>query len=101
RSTHNAQHTTHSTPVHRAARHTHTHTHTHAEDFGSGNCPLLFTHPELSFFTGSSGQLLGARGPSEMIRPSWSGTDRRVVCSSACFSVGVVEETTCEHGENM
>ena len=33
---------------------------------------------------------LGARGPSEVNRPSWSGTDRRVFCSFACFSVGVL-----------
>src|SRR4029434_2561495 len=30
------------------------------------------------------GQLLSARGPSEVNRPSWSGIDRRVCCWGSC-----------------
>ena len=44
---------THNTPVHWAATQD---THTHAEDVTGGNCPLLFTHPELPFLTASQKQ---------------------------------------------
>ena len=51
-SCHTARHTTH--PC--IGRRHRTHTHTHAEDVAGGNCPLLFTHPELPFLTGSQEQ---------------------------------------------
>src|SRR4029434_8621824 len=64
----------------------HTHTHTHA---GRGRREfLLCIFPKLdcpSRAARSSGQPLGTRRPSKVIRPSWSGMDRRVFCSSACF----------------
>ena len=53
--------------------HTHTHTHTHAEEVASEICPLLLTHPELSFLEGSQEQWAafnGARGPSQVIMSS-------------------------------
>src|SRR4029434_6180830 len=45
---------------------------------------------------GAVGSLYGARGPSQVIGASWSVTDRRVVCSSACFAVGVLSGGTCK-----
>src|SRR4029434_2571119 len=54
---------------------------------------LHLSHPGLSLLKDprSSGQLLGARGPSEVIRPSWSGTGQeRDLFLFACFCVGVL-----------
>src|SRR4029434_2185930 len=62
-----------------------THTHTQAEV--AVNLFSAFLPSRTVLPPGAVGSLLGARGPSEVIRPSGSGTDRRVLCSSACYSV--------------
>src|SRR4029434_1314738 len=60
--------------------------------------------PSLSFLQDprSCGQILSARGPSEVNCPSLV-RDGHVFCCSACFFLlgFLVEETPCEHGENM
>ena len=55
----------------------HTHTHTRRPR-SQWIFPLHFSHPGLSFLQDprSSGQRLGARGPSQVNYPSWSGTER-------------------------
>src|SRR4029434_11247887 len=87
--------------------HVYTHSHTHAEEVASEICPLLLTHPGLSFLQGSQEQWAAFMAPGT--KPSdhvqcWSGTDRRVILSVLLhvFMLGLLaEETPCEHGENM
>src|SRR4029434_9137384 len=50
----------------------------------------------------SSGQLCSARGPSEVNRPSFGQGWTRVLLFGMFFLLGfLLEETPCEHGENM
>src|SRR4029434_4049983 len=84
--------------------HTHTHSHTHAEEVASEICPLLLTHPGLSFLQGSQEQWAAFMAPGT--KPSdhvqcWSGTDRRVILSVLLhvFMLGsFVEETLVNTG---
>ena len=94
-------HTTHwNTHVYfmEATQDTHTHTHTHTRNVRSALHPSRTVLPPGP--PRSSGQLLSARGPSE---PSVSVTDgQENVLFLHVFPVGVpLEETPCEHGENM
>ena len=56
------------------------------------NLVSAFSHPGLSFLQDprSSGQLLSARGPGEVNRLSWSGTDEECSVLLHVFSVGVL-----------
>src|SRR4029434_8100549 len=65
---------------------------------------LHFTHPGPSFLQDPPGAVGSFSAPRDQVsRPSWSGTDRRVFCSFCMFFLlgFLVEETPCEHGENM
>src|SRR4029434_6633246 len=64
-----------------------THTHGHAGLRSFVNLVSAFSHPGLSFLQDprSSGQLLSARGPGEVNRLSWSGTDEECSVLFACF----------------
>src|SRR4029434_1137457 len=77
-------------------------THTHRPEVAVNFWSTL-SHPGLSFLHDprSSGQLLSARGPGEVNRLSWARTDKE--CSVCMFFLlgFLVEETPCEHGENM
>src|SRR4029434_2186236 len=86
-------------------RHTATHTWIYGGDTGRPEVVCEFSHPGLSFPQDhrSSGQLLSARGPSEVNCLSWSGTDKEcsvLFCMFFCWGY-LVAETPCEHGENM
>ena len=92
---------THSnTHVHFRWRHrTHTHTHTQAEvavNFSSAFFPSRTVLPP-----GPQEQWAAFRRPgTKSSDPSWSGTDSSVLLH--VFLLGfLVEETPCEHGENM
>ena len=74
-----------------ATQDTHTHTHTRRPEVAV-NLASAFSHPGLSFLQDprSSGQLLSARGPGEVNRLSWSGTDEECSVLLHVFSVGVL-----------
>ena len=64
-------------------------THTHACRRGRSEMyPLHLSHPGLSFLRSSQEQWAAFMAPGDQVKwscPSWSGTDRRVICSLACF----------------
>src|SRR4029434_3530834 len=85
-----------------ATQDTHTHTHTHA---GRGEFIFCF-FPSWTVLPQGPPQeqwaACSARGPSEVNCPCLV-RDGHVFCYFACFFLleSLVEETPCEHGENM
>src|SRR4029434_10807956 len=89
------------THVHIWRRHrTHTHAGRHEV---AVNLFSAFSHPGPSFFKDPPGAVGSFSAPGDQLnRPSRSGTDRRVLFFLHVFLLGfLVEETLCEHGENM
>src|SRR4029434_849597 len=64
---------------------------------------LHFTHPRPSFLQDPPGAVGSFSAPGDQVNcPSRSGTDRRMFCFRMFFLLGfLLEETPCEHGENM
>src|SRR4029434_7181641 len=78
------------------------HTRTHADEVAGEICLLPLTHPGILVLPQGSGQLCSARGPSEVNCPSLV-RDGHEFCYFCMFLLlgFLVEETPCEHGENM
>src|SRR4029434_6680542 len=64
---------------------------------------LHLTHLEPSFLQDPPGAVGSFSAPGDQVnRPSRSRTDRRMFCFCMFFLLGfLLEETPCEHGENM
>src|SRR4029434_10441014 len=81
----------------------HTHTHTHADEVAGEIFLLPLTHPGSSFLQDPPGAVGSFSAPGDQVnRPSQSGMDRSVLIFLHVSLLGfLVEETPCEHGENM
>src|SRR4029434_6508486 len=99
------QHTTPHTCIWLRHR-THTHTHTHADEVVGEIFLLLLTHPEVLVLPqgapGAVGSLLRRTGTRPSVQSNLGqGQDRRAIFLHVFVLGFYVEETPCEHGENI